>query len=115
MSTRQWHRAAAAQSSTYPEGVIDLRLTHPAIDFWIDVRLRQFEGSWLAVADLASTPEPARWPRDPTSLSSWHCGRSARLWRVAWHRERTCLPDGPRSSQSGGDSQHRLRIPDNPR
>ncbi len=41
-------------TSTY-----ELRLTHPAIDFWVDVRLRQFEGSWLAVADLAPTPEAA--------------------------------------------------------
>jgi hypothetical protein len=32
-------------------------LTHPALDFWIDVRLREFEGRWLAVADLADTPE----------------------------------------------------------
>lgn len=34
-----------------------MRLTHPTLDFWIDVRLRQFDGRWLAVADLAGTPE----------------------------------------------------------
>jgi len=34
-----------------------LRLTHPALDFWIDVRLRDFDGRWLAVADLADTPQ----------------------------------------------------------
>lgn len=34
-----------------------MRLTHPALDFWIDVRLRQVDGRWLAVADLAGTPE----------------------------------------------------------
>lgn len=39
--------------------MIELRLTHPSIDFWIDVRFRRFGDSWLAVADLASTPEPA--------------------------------------------------------
>jgi hypothetical protein len=39
--------------------VIELRLTHPAIDFWVDVRLRRIGGAWLAVADLASTPEVA--------------------------------------------------------
>ena len=39
--------------------MIELRLTHPTIDFWIDVRLRRFEHAWLAVADLASTPEVA--------------------------------------------------------
>ena len=26
-----------------------LRLVHPDLDFWIDVRLRQFDGRWLAV------------------------------------------------------------------
>lgn len=34
-----------------------LRLTHPALDFWIDVRVREFDGRWLAVGDLADTPE----------------------------------------------------------
>lgn len=34
-----------------------LRLTHPAIDLWIDVRLREFDGRWLAVADLADEPD----------------------------------------------------------
>ncbi len=33
------------------------RLSHPELDFWIDVRLREFEGKWLAVADLASEPD----------------------------------------------------------
>jgi hypothetical protein len=39
--------------------VIELRLTHPAINFWVDVRLLRSDGRWLAVADLASTPEVA--------------------------------------------------------
>jgi len=59
--------------------VIKLRLTQPAIDFWVNVRLREFDGSWLAVADLASTPEVgvatrpdlavflALWPLGPCS------------------------------------------------
>lgn len=34
-----------------------LRLTDPELDFWIDVRLRHFGGRWLAVADLADTPD----------------------------------------------------------
>lgn len=34
-----------------------VRLTHPTLDFWIDIRLRQLSGRWLAVADLAGTPE----------------------------------------------------------
>lgn len=33
------------------------RLTHPDLDFWVDVRLREFEGRWLAVADLAGQPD----------------------------------------------------------
>ncbi len=33
------------------------RLSHPALDFWIDVRMRELNGRWLAVADLAGTPE----------------------------------------------------------
>lgn len=34
-----------------------LRLTHPALNFHVDVRLRELDGRWLAVADLAGTPE----------------------------------------------------------
>lgn len=41
----------------YHQLVQHVRLTHPALDFWIDVRLREFEGRWPAVADLADTPE----------------------------------------------------------
>ena len=30
-----------------------LRLTHPSLDFYVDVRLRPYEGgTWLATADL---------------------------------------------------------------
>jgi hypothetical protein len=35
----------------------ELRLTHPDLDFWIDVRLREFDGRWLAVADVADEPD----------------------------------------------------------
>lgn len=34
-----------------------LRLTHPDLDFWVDVRLREWGGRWLAVADLAGEPD----------------------------------------------------------
>ena len=34
-----------------------LRLTHSELDFWIDVRLREWDGKWLAVADLADEPD----------------------------------------------------------
>jgi hypothetical protein len=41
----------------YDARVTHLRLTHPDLDSWIDVRLRAFDGRWLAVADLADTPD----------------------------------------------------------
>ena len=34
-----------------------LRLTHPELDFWVDVRLRGWDGKWLAVADFAGEPD----------------------------------------------------------
>jgi len=37
--------------------VLHFRLTHPRLDFWIDVRIREFDGRWLAVADLADAPD----------------------------------------------------------
>lgn len=33
------------------------RLTADALDFYVDVRLRNFEGRWLAVADIAGEHE----------------------------------------------------------
>jgi hypothetical protein len=37
--------------------IIELRLTDPDLDFWVDTRLCQFGGTWLAAADLAGTPD----------------------------------------------------------
>ncbi len=34
-----------------------LRLTHPDLDFYVDARLWQHDGRWLAVADLADEPD----------------------------------------------------------
>ena len=34
-----------------------LRLTRHDLDFWVDVRLREWDGKWLAVADLADEPD----------------------------------------------------------
>jgi len=34
-----------------------LPLTYPALDLWVDVRLREWDGMWLAVADLADEPD----------------------------------------------------------
>lgn len=36
---------------------MQLRLTAPAIDFWVDVRIRSWGDRWLAVADIAGEPE----------------------------------------------------------
>lgn len=36
---------------------MQLRLTAPIIDFWVDVRLRSWHDRWLAVADIAGEPE----------------------------------------------------------
>ncbi|HLX33731.1 MAG TPA: hypothetical protein VKR30_00645 [Candidatus Limnocylindrales bacterium] len=37
--------------------ITPFRLTDPELDFWVDVRLRQFGDTWLATADLAGTPD----------------------------------------------------------
>jgi hypothetical protein len=56
--------------------VIELRLTDPAIDFWVDVRLRRIRSAWFAVADLAGTPELAfaRRPDLAVLLALWPLG-----------------------------------------
>jgi hypothetical protein len=56
--------------------MIELRLTDPEIEFWVDVRLRSFGDAWLAVADLASTPEVAVAPRPDLAvlLALWPLG-----------------------------------------
>jgi hypothetical protein len=36
-----------------------IRLTHPALDLWVDVAPSRPNGQWLAVACLAGSPEPA--------------------------------------------------------
>jgi len=36
---------------------VELRLTDPALDFWVDVRLRSWGDRWLAVADIAGESE----------------------------------------------------------
>lgn len=50
---------AAPESGCLPTMVLVhyLRLTHPELDFWVDVRLHEFDGRWLAVADLAGEPD----------------------------------------------------------
>jgi hypothetical protein len=75
--------------------VIEVRLTHPALDFWVDVRLFQSKGRWLAVADLASTPEVAVASRPDLAvlLALWPLG-PALARRMA---SRAVLPEGASS------------------
>lgn len=36
---------------------MEFRLTTPAVDFWVDVRVRSWGDRWLAVADISGEPE----------------------------------------------------------
>jgi hypothetical protein len=36
---------------------VQFQLTAPSLDFYVAVRLRQFDRRWLAVADIAGEPE----------------------------------------------------------
>lgn len=72
-----------------------LRLTHSELDFWIDVRLREWDGKWLAGADLADEPDPqagaityqhtmgSPWTRADNRLASAAGGRAIPSTRVA--------------------------------
>jgi hypothetical protein len=75
--------------------VIELRLTHPALNFWVDVRLLESDGRWLAVADLASTPEVAVASRPDLAifLALWPLGPALARRMVA----RAHLPEGESS------------------
>jgi len=39
------------------DALVELRLTDPELDFWVDVHLRQFGEIWMAAAHLAGTPD----------------------------------------------------------
>lgn len=36
---------------------VNFRVSAPNLNFYVDVRLRHFQGRWLAVADIADTRE----------------------------------------------------------
>lgn len=36
---------------------VQLALRAPSLDFWVDTRLRNFDGRWLAVAEIAGEHE----------------------------------------------------------
>ena len=50
-------RVAAVAVATTIQRVQHLCLTHRDLALWIDVRLREFDGRWLAVADFADEPD----------------------------------------------------------
>ena len=54
--TAQWQCLDRA-ATDYDPVMRSRRLSHPALDFWIDVRVRQLNSRWLAVADLAGAPD----------------------------------------------------------
>lgn len=48
---------ADAEPSRSPEATRH-RLTHPGLDFWVDVELRRYDANrWVAVADFAQEPD----------------------------------------------------------
>jgi hypothetical protein len=63
---------------------IDLRLTDPALDFWVDVRMRRIGHAWVAAAVLASTREIAAAFRPDIALlfALWPLGAEAAV-RIA--------------------------------
>jgi hypothetical protein len=93
--------------------VIELRLTHPALDFWVDVRLRRIGGAWLAVADLASTPEVATAPRPDLTvlLALWPLGpaMTRRLTARADLAAAAVAAKGARQPRHAGDPDRSWR------
>jgi hypothetical protein len=77
--------------------MIALRLTHPALDFWVDVRITEFRGTWCAVADLANSPEMgvSRVRELALLFALWPLGANI-AWEMAGSRQ---LPAG-RASES---------------
>lgn len=76
--------------------MVELRLTHPAVAFWVDVRLLESGGRWLAVADLGSTPEVAVAHRPDLAvlLALWPLG-------PALARRMAARADLPRGARDG--------------
>lgn len=79
---------------------LSLRLTDPELDFWVEVRLRSVHGSWLAVSDLASSPEVAASTRPDLAIlfSLWPLGETVagRMAMVARGLLMADIPEGDR-------------------
>jgi len=75
--------------------MVELRLTRPALGFWVDVRLLEADRCWLAVADLASTPEVAVASRPDLAvlLALWPPGPALARRMAA----RAAIPEGTAS------------------
>jgi hypothetical protein len=116
---------------TVDPAVTSIRLTDADLDFYVDVRVSDIDGVWLAVADLVGTPEVAYArgrPRAlPRLLPARACdgsparsrgsevpttrGRASRLIRAAAPR-----PGGPADASRHGtrpakEPDHRRRCP----
>jgi hypothetical protein len=48
---------------------VPFRQTARALDFWVDVWLREYDGRWLAVADIGGEPEIDRGASAPEALT----------------------------------------------
>jgi hypothetical protein len=73
---------------------MNVRITDPTIDFWVDVSVKEVGGAWVAVADLASTPEivAARRPELAVLLALMPLGPT--LARSLALQARDCLDNG---------------------
>jgi len=59
--------------------VLKLRLTHAELEFWVDVRLREFDDKWLAVADLADEPDAGTGVEPREALMALGCRLATEL------------------------------------
>lgn len=49
---------------------LDVRLSPPTLDFWVDVRLRSFGDRWVAAADIAGDVEVGLGPNARQALNA---------------------------------------------
>lgn len=58
---------------------MNFRISAPTLDFYIDLRLRDFDGRWLAVADISGDQEIGlgRSPREALAASLASLGADA--------------------------------------
>lgn len=66
-------------------GTIEFRLSTPALDFWVDVRLRSFGERWIAAAEIGGEIEIGLGSSAPQALTASlaSLGESARAGLLA--------------------------------